>query len=264
MQLFINNRIAAMKTFIRRLAGLISALVLYPAMASDLNVVHTGNWPPYSAEELPGQGLAIELVTSALQRAGYTIQLRVDTLDRILEGSKLGVYDVFATPWYSDERNRYLDFSEPYLESTIRFLKRKETKFDYRGLPSLEGMKIGIVRDYAYDEAFSQSPDVNTVSERNLVQNLLKLTQRRIDLTLDDELVLQYEINRFMPHSMAQLEFVAEPLAVRGVHIGVSRKNPEHEKIVADFNAAIATMKKDGSYGRIVQRHMAYIRPTAK
>ena len=253
-----------MNRFIHRIAGLVSALVVYPAMALDLNVAHTGNWPPYAAEELPGQGLAIELVTSALQRAGYSPRLRVDTLDRILEGSKLGVYEVFATPWYSEERNRYLAFSEPYLESTIRFLKRKETKFDYRGLPSLKGMKIGTVRNYAYDEAFSQAPDLNTVSERNLIQNLLKLTQRRIDLTLDDELVLQYEINRFMPHSMAQLEFVPEPLAVRGVHIGVSRKHPEHEKIVADFNAAIAAMKKDGSYSRIVQRHMAYIRPAAK
>jgi len=253
-----------MKNFTRWIAGLLPGLVASTVMALDLSVVHTGNWPPYSAEELPGQGLAVDLVTTALKRAGYTTQLRVDTLDRILEGSQLGVYDVFATPWYSDERNRYLAFSEPYLESTIRFIRRKETRFDYDGLPSLKGMKIGIVKDYAYDEAFSQLRDLNTTSERNLIQNLLKLTQRRIDLTLDDELVLQYEINRFLPHTQTQLEFVSEPLAVRGVHIGVSRKHPEYARIVADFNAAIAAMKKDGSYNKIVQQHMAYIKPLAE
>ncbi|MDX1408294.1 MAG: hypothetical protein R3330_09175, partial [Saprospiraceae bacterium] len=81
---------------------------------------------------------------------------------------------------------------------------------------------------------------------------------------LDDELVLQYEINRYMPHTMAQLELVAEPLAVRGIHIGVSRKHPEYEKIVADFNSAIAAMKADGSYDRIVQQHMSYISTAAE
>jgi len=54
---------------------------------------------------------------------------------------------------------------------------------------------------------------------------------------------------------MAKLEILEKPLAVRGVNIGVSRKNPDHEKIVADFNKAIATMKQDGTYARILQKH---------
>ena len=113
-------------------AGLLSLLLALstPAIAADLNVVHSGNWPPYADAGLPGQGLAVEIVTTALQRAGYTTYMRIDSLDRILEGGALGVYDVFATPWYSDARNKYLDYSEPYLQSYIRFIKRKE-----QGLP---------------------------------------------------------------------------------------------------------------------------------
>jgi polar amino acid transport system substrate-binding protein len=42
---------------------------------------------------------------------------------------------------------------------------------------------------------------------------------------------------------------------VRGVNIGVSRKNPDHAKIVADFDKAIAAMKQDGTYGRILEKH---------
>lgn len=231
--------------------------------AEGLDIVYSGKWPPYADSSLPGQGLAVELVTTALQRAGYDTFLHIDSLDRILEGGKLGVYDVFATPWYSDERNRYLDYSKPYLESYIRFIKKKDTEFEFNDFSDLGGMMIGIVENYAYDEEFNHSRNLIKIGERNLIQNLLKLTQGRLDLTLDDELVLQYEINKYMPNSMKDLEILPRPLAVRGIHIGVSRENPDHAKIVAAFNKAIAGMKKDGSYDKIIQQHYTYIKKAA-
>jgi len=248
-----------------RLTGLmlLSCILATPVTATDLNVVHSGQWPPYSDSSLPGQGLAVDIVTTALKRAGYSTTVRVDSLDRILEGGALGVYDIFATPWYSKARDRYLDFSAPYLESRIRFIKRKNSDFTFSTLRDLNGVMVGIVQDYAYDQAFDESRDIIKIPERNLISNLLKLTQSRIDMTLDDELVLQYEINQYMPHSMNDLEFLPKPLAVRGIHIGVSRNNPEHEKIVAAFDKAIKAMKKDGSFEAILARHNNYIRKPA-
>ena len=254
-----------MNNTLRWIAGLslLLALFSHAVLAQTLNVVHSGKWPPYADAGLPAQGLAVELVTTALKRAGYTPVVHIDSLDRILEGGKLGVYDVFATPWFSEERNQFLYYSEPYLESYIRFIKKKDKKFDYESFADLKGMMIGVVADYAYDETFNQSRDLIKISERNLIQNLLKLTQGRIDLTLDDELVLLYEINQYMPNTMPQLQLLPKPLAVRGIHIGVSRENPDHEKIAAAFNKAIADMKKDGSYDLILSKHFIYIKKPA-
>lgn len=247
------------------LASLLLTLCVFSASspATDLNVVHSGKWPPYADASLPGQGLAVEIVTTALKRAGYTTFIRIDSLDRILQGGALGVYDVFATPWYSDARNQYLDYSKPYLKSDIRFVKKKGKDFTFDSLADLRGVMVGTVQDYAYDEDFNESRDIIKIPERNLIQNLLKLTQGRIDLTLDDELVLQYEINRYMPNSLSELEFLPKPLAVRGIHIGVSRENPEHAKIVAAFDKAIQEMKKDGSFDLIVAKHQIYIKKPA-
>ena len=254
-----------MNNMLRWMVPLFTLLLVLPptTVATDLNVVHSGKWPPYADAGLPQQGLAVELVTTALQRAGYRTFVNIDSLNRILEGGKLGVYDVFATPWYSDERNEYLYYSEPYLESYIRFIKKKDKKFEYESFDDLKGMMIGVVLDYAYDATFTDSRQLIKIGERNLIQNLLKLNQGRIDLTLDDELVLQYEINQYMPNNMANFEFLPKPLAVRGIHIGVSRENPNHEKIAADFNKAIAAMKKDGSYDKIIEKHYAYIKKPA-
>jgi len=239
------------------LAGLLlfAGTLTQTAMATDLKVVHSGNWPPYSDENLPEQGLAIDLVSTALKRAGYTPHVRVDSLERILEGGKTGDYDVFATPWYTMDRDQYLDFSQPYLESHICFIKRKDSAFEYTGFDDLEGMTIGVIKDYAYDEDFNQSPAIKKVDESSLLRNLQKLIEKEIDLTLDDERVLRYQIKRFMPGNTAGLEILEKPLVVRGVNIGVSRKNPNHAKIVADFNSAIAVMKQDGTYDRVLQKH---------
>ena len=236
----------------------------HAALALDLNVVHSGNWPPYSGENLPEHGLALDLVTTALGRAGHKPHLRIDSLHQILEGSKTGRYDVFATPWYTSDRDQYLNFSQPYLESSIHFIKRNDSPFVYTRFDDLEGMTIGVIKDYAYDEDFSQSPAVNKVSEDSLVLNLHKLIKKEVDLTLDDELVLRYTINRFMPESTAILQILEKPLVVRGVNIGVSRRNPHHANIVRDFNKAIAEMKQDGTYDRILKKHRAYIEGVVK
>ena len=250
-----------MNKLVCRIAGLFIGVVVYThaAMALDINVVHSGSWPPYADEDLPEQGLAIDLVTTALKRAGYSPKVKTASLRQILEGSKTGAYDVFATPWYTMDRDKYLDFSQPYLESSIHFIKRKDTPFEYTKFDDLEGMTIGVIESYAYDEDFNESRFIEKINASSLTDNLRKLVEKEVDLSLDDERVLRYTLNQSMPNEMATLVILARPLTTRGVNIGVSRKNPDHARIVAGFNKAIAEMKKDGTYNRIAQQHKAYI-----
>jgi hypothetical protein len=64
---------------------LVLGIVSHAASAEGLNVVYSGKWPPYADANLPEQGLGVDLVTTALQRAGYETFLNIDSLDRILE-----------------------------------------------------------------------------------------------------------------------------------------------------------------------------------
>lgn len=255
-----------MNKLVRLIAGLFLGVAVcsHSVLALDITVVHSGNWAPYADANLPGQGLAIDLVTTALKRAGYSPRVETASLAQILEGSKTGAYDVFATPWYTMDRDQYLDFSQPYLESSIRFIKRKDAPFVYTRFDDLEGMRIGVIENYAYEEDFNDSTLIEKINARSLADNLGKLIDKEIDLSLDDERVLRYTLNQSMPKGMMVLEILPQPLATRGVNIGVSRENPEHARIVAGFNKAIAEMKKDGTYNRIVQKHEAYIQSPAK
>ena len=251
-----------MNKYVHSIAVIFLLFLVCPAtaMAFDINVVHSGSWPPYADEDLPEQGLAIDLVTTALKRAGYNPQVKTASLKQILEGSKTGIYDVFATPWYTMDRDQYLDFSQPYLQSSIHFIKRKDTPFEYTKFDDLEGMTIGVIENYAYEEDFNEAKAIDKVSASSLTENLQMLVDRKVDLTLDDERVLRYTISQSMPQSMVMLDVIAKPLAMRGINIGVSRQNPDHAMIVSRFNKAIAEMNEDGTHDMIVQKHKALYR----
>ena len=254
-----------LKKSISRLAAVSILLLFFTqiVISAPLKVVHSGEWPPYADQKLPDQGLGVKLVTEIFKKAGYKTELSTDSLIRLLEGTKIGVYDVFATAWYSDQRNEYLQFSDPYLQTSVRFIKRKGSSFAFNGLRELQGYLIGIIAGYAYDPAFDQSRTLIKITERNLIQNLLKLKQGRIDATLGDERVLKHQINQYMPKSMSSYEILDRPLTVSGIHIAVSRANPEHKKIVVDFNKALKAMIKDGSHQKILAEYKDYIEKPA-
>jgi len=222
--------------------------------ATQLRLV-TSVWPPYVAEDEPNGGLAMDIVQSAFERAGYTTDLKIQNWTRNLQGVEIGVYDVVCTIWYTDERARKLAYSEPYLPTEIVFIKRRGGNWAFRSMASLDGLTIGTVYDYAYGQAFDKATNFRKIPQKHLLQNLLKLINGQIDMTLDDRRVLEHDVGEYLSKSADKLEFVSPPLEKRELHIAVSRQTPDHEKIVSDFNSALASMRRDGTYKAILARH---------
>jgi len=220
--------------------------------AADELRLATSSWPPYVDEKMPGKGLAIKLVTTALTRAGYSTKLRIESWTRSLEGTDIGVYDVIPTAWYNEKRARSFTFSKPYLMNNIMLLKRKSDPFTFNNLSDLNGRVIGIIPNYAYGPEFDKAGNFYRVRSEHLVENLTKLQQNQINLTLDDERVLLHDLNKYMSNSQDEFEILPKPLSVNGLHIAVSKQHPDHEKIVAAFDKAIEEMKQDGEFEKIL------------
>jgi len=117
-----------------------------------------------------------------------------------------------------------------------------------------------VTGNYAYDPKFDHSRVLNKIPETQLVRNLIKLETGQIQLTLDDELVLLYAMNKYIPKGAEALEFLEKPLAVRNLRIGISKKNPDYRKISDRFDKAIQDMIKDGSYRKILEKHLSYLK----
>lgn len=223
-----------------------------PLHATQLNVA-TSEWLPYVGQDLPNHGLAIDIVNTALQRAGYEPVVEIKNWSRTLEGANVGVYDLIAAAWYSNERARQFTFSKPYLYNEIKILKRADSNFEFNSLADLQGKSIGVVEDYAYGDAFAQV-QAEKVAVPYVLLNIYKVLKGEVDLTLGDERVLGYEIEHNIDDG-SELVILPNPLTRKSLHIAVSKQNPRHEEIARAFDTAIDSMRADGTLARILKEH---------
>lgn len=229
-------------------------LLTQACLAQTINIV-SSQWPPYVDAAAPEKGLAVELVNKALIRKGYQPNLHIDNWQRALEGVQIGVFDATCAIWKTAEREQDLLFSEPYLGNKISFIKKKNLTVEYTHFTDLTGFIIGIVRKYAYDEQFTQSRALIKIPANHIIQNLHKLNQGAIDLTLGDQRAIKYALQQYLPTHANSFEFLTPPLAYKQLYLAVSKSNQTAQTIINDFNLAIKEMKQDGSYDQIVSRY---------
>ncbi|WP_372875615.1 substrate-binding periplasmic protein [Pseudomonas sp.] len=238
------------------LRALCLSLVLLPlaVTAQTLRLV-ADPWPPFNDQTLLNNGVASDLVSSALARAGYATTYAQAPWERAVHGLQRSDYDVLINAWYTEERASFGYFSQPYLINRIRLLRRKGSAIRFEQLSDLYIQRIAVVRGYAYSAEFNSDPRLYKVGVGNFASAARMLQAKRVELTLEDEFVARYHFARELSEIRDELEFVARPLSENGLHILIRRSHPDHQQIAEAFDRAIAAMRADGSYAAILARH---------
>jgi polar amino acid transport system substrate-binding protein len=234
--------------------GFLSLMWVAHAGADTLRMAGD-DWAPYADTSLLNGGLATDLISTALGRAGYATQYEQVPWARAVHGLSEGRYDILINAWYSDDRTRIGQFSANYLTNRLRFIKRKNTEIDYQTLAQLHPHSIAVVRGYAYSPAFDNDPDLKKVPVANFSTAVRMLAAGRVDLTVEDEYAARIALSRESQETRDAVEFLPTSLAENTLHILVSLKNPDHDKIVSSFDREISAMKADGSYDRLFKLH---------
>ncbi|MBV7477083.1 ABC transporter substrate-binding protein [Pseudomonas sp. PDM31] len=240
---------------LHRALALIGLLLQVQGVSADRLRLEADAWPPFTDATLINGGLATDIVSTALARAGYASEFEQVPWARALRGVGEGRYDVLVNAWYNDERTKLGQFSAQYLLNRVRFLKRKDAPIEFNDLQQLHTYPIAVVRGYAYSSTFDEDQSLQKVPVHSFAMAVRMVAANRVKLTLEDEYVARYYLAREVPKVRNAVEFLPKPLSENSLHILVSLKNPEHEQIVAGFDRAIAAMKADGSYARLMRQH---------
>ncbi|RON56672.1 substrate-binding periplasmic protein [Pseudomonas frederiksbergensis] len=240
---------------LHRALALIGLLLLTQNAAAEKLRLVADAWPPFTDATLVNGGLATDIVSTALARAGYASDFEQVPWARALLGVGEGRYDVLVNAWYNDERTKLGQFSSEYLLNRVRFIKRKDAPIEYNNLQQLHTYPIAVVRGYAYSPEFDEDAALQKIPVHNFAMAVRMLAADRVKLTLEDEFVARYYLARESSKVRNSVEFLPKPLSENSLHILVSLKNPEHEQIVASFDREIAAMKADGSYERLMKQH---------
>jgi len=238
-----------------RAVALIVLLLLVPTVAAERLRLVADAWPPFTDASLVNGGLATDIVSTALARAGYASDFEQVPWARALMGVGDGRYDVLINAWYDEARTHLGQFSAEYLLNRVRFIKRRNDPIEFQNLQQLHDYPVAVVRGYAYSAGFDADPHLHKVPVHNFAMAVRMLAAQRVRLTVEDEYVARFYLARESPRVRNAVEFLPKALSENSLHILVSLKNPKHEQIVAGFDREISKMKADGSYARLLKQH---------
>ncbi len=235
--------------------ALFLSLVLAFQAKADTLAIAADPWPPFIDENHPEGGVSIQIIREALGRHGFDVELNIMPWARAIDGVRSGDFDILPGTWYTESRSEDLMYSEPYVANEIKFIKRAGEAFDYSGLDSLDGEVVAIIRDYGYGDAFYEATNFERDPAPELMTNIRKLVNERVDLAIEDEFVARFIISNEEPELLDQIEFVEPPYSAESLHLTSGYANPRHEEIVEAFNAGLAEMREDGTFDRIMEEN---------
>lgn len=239
---------------------LMLSLLTLPTMAQTdlpgIASITNDAWPPFINAD-GHSGLALDIVTTALQTQGVSLQVTIKPWARAMKDVIDGKNDLLLATWESTARTQTLLFSQPYLKNRLRFIKRADDPFEYRDLASLSGKRIGVIRDYSYTGEFASSNNFTREPHQDLQANLRMLAAKRLDLTLEDEIVASY---CFYQLQLADhYHFTGPPLTVKRLYLAAGIQNPKSKALIAAFNQGLKLIMDDGRYEQILASYGAML-----
>ncbi|MYM66706.1 transporter substrate-binding domain-containing protein [Pseudoduganella sp. FT55W] len=214
------------------------------------------HWEPFTGADLPNQGVATEIVVTALTRAGYQVEVSFMPWSRALTQAYYGQSDGVVGIWATRQRHERLLFSDSYMDNALYLVYLRPELSANAGIDKLAGMRIGVGRDYDYSDGFLERNRKQLEPVDRIKQNLLKLQLGRIDMMLEDKYAVQYMVGRYPGEyrALPPLKYSADPVLKLPLHFGIRRDHPQANDIIAAFNLQLKTMKKDGSLAAILRK----------
>ncbi|WP_459615061.1 transporter substrate-binding domain-containing protein [Bordetella sp. 2513F-2] len=218
------------------------------AQAADtIRAVTDATFPPMEfVKDGKRTGFDIELVEALGQAMGKKIEWIDIDFKGLIPAIQAGRADIAVSAIYiTDARKQVVDFTDPYYAGGLVVLTKKDGPI--KSLKDLDGRKVSVqVGTKSVNFLKENHPKVERVEvEKN--QEMFNLVQ----IGRADAAVTGKPAAKLFAQSTTDLTVLDEQLTTEDYGIAVSKRTPE---LTRDLNAALATLKQDGTYARIVNK----------
>lgn len=230
----------------RFLIGVLPLMILFltrPAMGEPVRL-GTLEWPPFSGQELPGQGQVSKRVRSICAEAGMHLELSFTPWKRVLLEAASGVTQGFFPEYHSASREKDYYFSQPVGCSVVGLVRRSDVTLHWSRLEDLAAYRIGVVDGYVNTEEFDRLAGkgvLQTVKSNSDLLALRMLKAGRIDAVVMDRAVFKHlSVSDESLEGGVALAFDRNVLAVHSLHVCFPRTAAGRE-LLERFDEAIAS-----------------------
>lgn len=231
-----------------------------PVSADQIIRIRADAWYPMNGEpDSDKPGYMIEFARAIFNAQGYEVDYRTMPWTRSLFNVSLGFSDCVVGA-YKEDAPGFVFPETHWGEDQTLFWKRADSQWHYDGnLASLDGLRIGLIQDYAYSPAF----DALMASDRGgaeflhanhaLHQNIQKLLLGRIDVTVESRLVMEAKLEALdMEDRIVPAGQLGAP---NPMYIACSPELPESQRYVDWVDAGTARLRDTGELQAILARY---------
>lgn len=158
-----------------------------PPQRGHLNYCVDPSWMPFEQINKAGEheGIVADFLQLISQQLPQPLKLvPTHSWAETMSLARAGKCDLIPAINSSAERQKFLNFTSPYLESAVVIIARNDA--DYMdGFAALEGKQLGIVSGYIYDEMLTRDyPEVQRIYTSSVREAFRQVASGKLDATV--------------------------------------------------------------------------------
>jgi len=248
------------KSLIKGLGILVLGTSLYGANSLDKVKIFTENYPPYNME-VNGKlkGISVDILDAMLKHIDTKLTIDNVKLQPWARGYKIVLKKkntmLFSTT-RTAQREKLFKWVGPIISTKIGIIAPKAKHITIKNLKELNNYKIGAVINDIGEQLLEANgvakSHIDSVGGKNpVVLNFQKMGKGRIDMFAYETNVAMYGAKSYQIDSN---EFEVVYILKEGELYYAFNKNTD-DKIIKAYQKALDTIKKDGTYTKILQKH---------
>jgi len=128
------------------------------------------------------KGFSWDVLRESFHVMNYSIDLSISPWARAMHLSRNGSVDVLFPTGKNKKRQEIYNYSnESVNDATFLLYVNKNSSLQWKGLDSLKGLKIAVIRGYNFGDEWEQLKDITKVPINGILQGFKMLEANRID-----------------------------------------------------------------------------------
>ena len=194
------------------------------------------------------------MTKKAFNSKGYEAKITFTNWKRAVETVKSGKGDALLGAYWTKERTNWLRYSAPLAKvqsGLFKLTERSDIIFN-GNVNSLKKFKIGVGRGYSSSKKFDDNKHLKKVEFESSFQALKVMWKRKsLDLVAGiyevDSYKMSEEMDRFK-NMHNEITFIKPSLATEYLYLGFSKRIPDLDEIVRDFNVGVINLLHNEKY----------------
>lgn len=230
-------------------AVLASALIGGSACAATLNVGTEATFAPFEFMDEKTKevtGFDMEIIEAVAKATGDKVRLHNMGFDGLIPSLQAGIIDVtVAAMTITPERQKRVDFTEPYYQSGLTILIRKADAAKYTDLKAFEGTRLCAQIGTTGAMMANRVKDAKVTEFNSITEAFMELKAGGCAAVINDKPVVDYYLVRRGDDSVMTL-----PQVFDAENYGMAVKKG-NKALLDKLNEGLKEIKANGEYDRI-------------